>query len=95
MMSHGLYTTAKAADVVLRQISFFILIALLIGFPFQMYFAALPTHPTAPVNSGLSYGNDEPLCLHLRIAETQPPSPLVRKTLLQRPPPAPQGERRP
>lgn len=94
-MSHGLYATAKATDVVLRQISFFILIALLIGFPFQMHFAAVPTHPTAPSNSGLSYGNDKPLCLHLRTAETKPPSPLARKTLLQRLPPAPQGERRP
>lgn len=95
MMSHGLYATAKATDVVLRQISFFILIALLIGFPSQMYFAALPTHPSAPANSGLSYRSDEPLCLHLRIAETHPPSPLARKTLPQRLPPASQGERRP
>lgn len=82
-MSHGLYATAKATDMALKQISFFILITLLIRLPFQMHFAALPTHPTAPeqlsANSGLSSENDKPLCLHLRIPQTQPRNPLARK----------------
>lgn len=95
MMSHGLHATAKATDVVLRQISFFHFDRASNWIPLSDVLCGTYNPPYRSSKLGAEPRQRKPLCLHLRIAETQPPSPLARKTLLQRLPPAPQGGRRP